>query len=130
MRAAAGHATDHPVYQECADSHTGGRDKVPTLCPPIATFEITVLRQLSVLVVEDHDFQREMIVAILQRLNAREIHSAADGQGALDVLAKNWIVGRLPDNYCSVRAYVSARSEHEAAENALSALDLLRGTWM
>jgi EAL domain-containing protein (putative c-di-GMP-specific phosphodiesterase class I) len=48
-----------------------------------------VLRQLSVLVVEDHDFQREMIVAILQRLNAREIHSAADGQGALDVLAKN-----------------------------------------
>jgi EAL domain-containing protein (putative c-di-GMP-specific phosphodiesterase class I)/CheY-like chemotaxis protein len=89
MRAAGGRATDHPVYQKCADSHTGGRDNLPTLCPPVATFEIAVLRQLSVLVVEDHDFQREMIVAILQRLNAREIHSAADGQSALDVLAKS-----------------------------------------
>ena len=47
-----------------------------------------MLRQLSVLVVEDHDFQREMLVAILQRLNAKEIHSAADGRRALDVLVK------------------------------------------
>lgn len=50
-----------------------------------------MLRQLSVLVVEDHDFQRETLVAMLQRLNARTIHAAAEGQGALDVLATNSI---------------------------------------
>jgi EAL domain-containing protein (putative c-di-GMP-specific phosphodiesterase class I)/FixJ family two-component response regulator len=45
-----------------------------------------LLRALSVLVVEDHDFQREMIVEMLKRLNAKKIHSASDGQRALDVL--------------------------------------------
>src|SRR5688572_32547712 len=40
------------------------------------------------MVVEDHDFQREMIAAILQRLNAQAVHVAADGRGALDVLVK------------------------------------------
>ena len=47
-----------------------------------------MLRQLSVMVVEDHDFQREMIAAILQRLNAQAVHVAADGRRALDVLVK------------------------------------------
>lgn len=38
--------------------------------------------------VEDHEFQREMIVSMLQRLNPRQIHSASDGQSALDALVK------------------------------------------
>jgi CheY-like chemotaxis protein len=47
-----------------------------------------VLRHLSVLVVEDHDFQREMIMGMMQRLNTAELYSAVDGQTALDILAK------------------------------------------
>jgi EAL domain-containing protein (putative c-di-GMP-specific phosphodiesterase class I) len=47
-----------------------------------------LLRQLSVLVVEDHAFQREVLVAMLRRLNAKKVYSANDGQHALDVLAK------------------------------------------
>ncbi|HEY0338049.1 MAG TPA: EAL domain-containing response regulator [Burkholderiales bacterium] len=46
-----------------------------------------MLRQLTVLVVEDHEFQRELIVGMLQRLNARKIESAEDGQQALNVLS-------------------------------------------
>jgi hypothetical protein len=43
--------------------------------------------------------------------------------------AHRWVFGKLPTNYCSVRVFLSARCEHEAAENALNALDLLRGFW-
>ena len=46
-----------------------------------------MLRQLTVLVVEDHEFQRELMVGMLQRLNARKIESAEDGQQALNVLS-------------------------------------------
>jgi EAL domain-containing protein (putative c-di-GMP-specific phosphodiesterase class I) len=46
-----------------------------------------LLRQLTVLVVEDHEFQRELMVGMLQRLNARKIESAEDGQQALNVLS-------------------------------------------
>jgi EAL domain-containing protein (putative c-di-GMP-specific phosphodiesterase class I)/FixJ family two-component response regulator len=46
-----------------------------------------LLRQLTVLVVEDHEFQRELIVGMLQRLNAKKIECAEDGQQALNVLS-------------------------------------------
>ena len=59
----------------CGERWRGANRKGPAL-----------LRDLSVLVVEDHDFQREMILGMLARLNARGLHSAADGQAALDIL--------------------------------------------
>jgi hypothetical protein len=43
--------------------------------------------------------------------------------------ASELIHGDLPEDYTSVRASVRARSEHEAVERALDALDLLRGIW-
>jgi hypothetical protein len=43
--------------------------------------------------------------------------------------ASRLIHGDLPDSYTSVRASVRARSEHEAVEQALDTLDLLRGVW-
>ncbi|HET8671359.1 MAG TPA: hypothetical protein VFM05_12255, partial [Candidatus Saccharimonadales bacterium] len=43
--------------------------------------------------------------------------------------AHKWVFGKLPADYCSARVFLSARSEHEAAENALNVLDLLRGFW-
>jgi EAL domain-containing protein (putative c-di-GMP-specific phosphodiesterase class I)/CheY-like chemotaxis protein len=46
-----------------------------------------VLRELSVLVVEDHDFQRDMMVAMLRKLNAKNVYTAGDGQQALDALS-------------------------------------------
>ena len=43
--------------------------------------------------------------------------------------ASQLIHGDLPGGYTSVRASVRAGSEHEAVEQALDALDLLRGVW-
>ena len=43
-------------------------------------------RDLTFLVVEDHDFQRDMVVRMLQELGAKAVHSAADGRAALDLL--------------------------------------------
>ena len=43
--------------------------------------------QSSFLVVEDHEFQRNMLVKMLEGLGARSVHSAADGREALKVLA-------------------------------------------
>jgi EAL domain-containing protein (putative c-di-GMP-specific phosphodiesterase class I) len=40
------------------------------------------------MVVEDHDFQRETLVEMLTRLQAKSVHSASDGRKALDVLAQ------------------------------------------
>ena len=45
-----------------------------------------MIGDLNLLVVEDHDFQREMLVAMLLRLKPRHVYSAGDGQSALDVL--------------------------------------------
>ena len=44
-------------------------------------------RQLSFLVVEDHEFQRSLLVRLLEGLGARSVHAAADGREALQVLA-------------------------------------------
>ena len=41
---------------------------------------------LRFLVAEDHDFQRRVIVGMLERLGAQTIHEAADGRAALDVI--------------------------------------------
>jgi EAL domain-containing protein (putative c-di-GMP-specific phosphodiesterase class I)/FixJ family two-component response regulator len=41
---------------------------------------------LSFLVVEDHDFQRDMLVKMLRGLNAREVYQAADGHDGLAIL--------------------------------------------
>jgi EAL domain-containing protein (putative c-di-GMP-specific phosphodiesterase class I) len=41
---------------------------------------------LRFLVVEDHEFQRRVIVQMLQSLGAEAVHAAADGRAALDVL--------------------------------------------
>jgi EAL domain-containing protein (putative c-di-GMP-specific phosphodiesterase class I) len=43
-------------------------------------------RDLSFLVVEDHEFQRRGMVQILTRMGARAVHSAADGQEALKLI--------------------------------------------
>ncbi len=42
---------------------------------------------------------------------------------------RHHIVGDLPSSYTTVRTSVRARSEYEAAEAALDAIDLLRGIW-
>jgi EAL domain-containing protein (putative c-di-GMP-specific phosphodiesterase class I) len=41
---------------------------------------------LRFLVAEDHDFQRGVLVRILQSLGAKAVHEAADGHGALKIL--------------------------------------------
>jgi EAL domain-containing protein (putative c-di-GMP-specific phosphodiesterase class I)/AmiR/NasT family two-component response regulator len=46
-----------------------------------------MLADLSILVVEDHEFQREMLVELLKRMEAKQVYAAADGQSAIDVLA-------------------------------------------
>lgn len=45
------------------------------------------IAELSFLVVEDNDFQRDTVVAMLKRLQARNVYAAADGRKALDILA-------------------------------------------
>ncbi len=45
-----------------------------------------MISNLSFLVVEDHDFQRRMLVKTLERLGATVVHEAADGQSALDIV--------------------------------------------
>ncbi len=44
------------------------------------------LRELTFLVVEDHELQREGLVGTLERLGARAVHAAADGGRALAIL--------------------------------------------
>ena len=44
------------------------------------------ISELSFLVVEDHDFQRETLVEMLRSLAAKEIHATANGQEAFDFL--------------------------------------------
>jgi EAL domain-containing protein (putative c-di-GMP-specific phosphodiesterase class I) len=46
------------------------------------------IAELTFLVVEDNDFQRETFVEMLQGLQAKHVHAAANGQEALDILAK------------------------------------------
>lgn len=41
---------------------------------------------LSFLVVEDHDFQRDMLVKMLRGLQAREVYQASDGREGLEIL--------------------------------------------
>jgi hypothetical protein len=43
--------------------------------------------------------------------------------------AHNYIHGEIPDYYTAARVSVRARSAHEAVEQGLDALDLLRGMW-
>ena len=44
-------------------------------------------QDLSFLVVEDHQFQRQCLVQLLERLGARTVDSAQDGQAALKLIA-------------------------------------------
>lgn len=44
-------------------------------------------RNLSFLVVEDHEFQRRGMVQLLTRMGAQAVHGAADGQEALKLIA-------------------------------------------
>lgn len=41
---------------------------------------------LTVLIVEDHEFQRSMLVMLLENLGAKDVHEAADGREALEVI--------------------------------------------
>src|SRR5687767_7413140 len=43
-------------------------------------------RDLRFLVVEDHDFQRNMLVQILKGLHAKSVYAAEDGRAGLDIL--------------------------------------------
>jgi EAL domain-containing protein (putative c-di-GMP-specific phosphodiesterase class I) len=47
-----------------------------------------MLADLSILVVEDNEFQREMLVGMLKRLDAKDVYSASDGQKAFDLLSR------------------------------------------
>ncbi len=47
------------------------------------------MSDLSILVLEDHDFQRTMAVEILRQLGMTRIHEAADAKSALAVIAEN-----------------------------------------
>lgn len=51
-----------------------------------------------------------------------------DREKVKDII-RRYIVGDLPNWYTTLRASVRARSEYEAAESALDAIDLLRGIW-
>ncbi|MCG6659020.1 EAL domain-containing response regulator [Halomonas campisalis] len=42
---------------------------------------------LRLLIVEDHDFQRQVLAGLLRRLGAEEIHEAACGHSALELMA-------------------------------------------
>ena len=44
------------------------------------------IANLRFLVAEDHDFQRSVLVRILESLGAKTVHEAADGHGALKIL--------------------------------------------
>ena len=44
------------------------------------------ITSLRFLVAEDHDFQRSVLVRILESLGAKVVHEAADGHGALKIL--------------------------------------------
>lgn len=44
------------------------------------------MRQLTFLVVEDHEFQRNMVVKMLRSLKAKQVYSAADGREGLELL--------------------------------------------
>lgn len=46
------------------------------------------IADLGFLIVEDEEFQRHTLIALLKRLGARSIHSSVDGQQALDVFVK------------------------------------------
>ncbi|MEN3353696.1 MAG: hypothetical protein V7640_1854 [Betaproteobacteria bacterium] len=48
-----------------------------------------MIRELNVLVVEDHDIQREMIVEHVRALHPKDVYSANDGQNALDLLSSS-----------------------------------------
>ena len=47
-----------------------------------------VVPKLGFLVVEDHEFQRSVLVRMLEGMRARAVHSAADGRAGLDLLKK------------------------------------------
>ena len=55
--------------------------------PPGAGQPALLCSDLSFLVVEDHEFQRGVIMRLLRRLGAREVHGCADGASALKALA-------------------------------------------
>ena len=46
----------------------------------------TMLEDLNLLVVEDHDFQRRGIMKLIEQLGAAAVHGASDGAAALEVL--------------------------------------------
>ena len=48
-----------------------------------------LVRALGFLVVEDHEFQRSMLVRMLQHMNARHVYSAADGRAGLELLSNH-----------------------------------------
>src|SRR5919205_873937 len=45
-----------------------------------------MLADLRILVVEDHDFQRQTLIDMLARLEAQHVYSATNGQQAIEVL--------------------------------------------
>lgn len=44
------------------------------------------VEQLTFLVVEDHEFQRDMVVQMLRNMRAKAVHAAPDGRAALELL--------------------------------------------
>jgi EAL domain-containing protein (putative c-di-GMP-specific phosphodiesterase class I)/AmiR/NasT family two-component response regulator len=52
------------------------------------------MRGLNFLLVEDHELERDSVVAVLRSLHAENIHTARDGRAALHLLSE---VERLPD---------------------------------
>ncbi len=63
----------------------------PVSFMPAGTFEYS---SLTVLVVEDEDFQRGLLVRLLEELPVAEVYQARDGLHAIDVLQQ---IGQSPD---------------------------------
>lgn len=52
---------------------------------PGSAADLTPARGLTILVAEDHEFQRSMMVAMLEDLGAKSVHEAEDGRTAMEI---------------------------------------------
>jgi PleD family two-component response regulator len=70
------------TYQQAVGSRDPSGEPVPVAAPEPSRFS-----GYSVLVVEDHDFQRRTVLQLLRRLGVTALSEANEGQAALDLLS-------------------------------------------
>ncbi|MEA2221191.1 MAG: hypothetical protein QOJ35_3817 [Solirubrobacteraceae bacterium] len=80
--------TDAVMRRALGPADTPTPTRAPAPAPPAPAAAATVeLAGLSVLVVEDHDFQRRTALALLRGLGVATVDQAPSGQAALELLA-------------------------------------------